>query len=97
MFVNDEGKLEQLPVSAFVIDDGRISDFTAGTVIFCRCDDEGEDYPLTESEIEFVMHEQKDLLFLHAAPADLRKDYRFIRTTTALCLSQEAVCEGEVE
>lgn len=61
-WVNEEGKLEGLPITTILKNDGNLLEVLVGNLCFIRHDDEGNSFGLTEEDVDFVKSEIKRIL-----------------------------------
>lgn len=63
VWCNDEGKLQNLPVTAFIRHGKEIVDAIAGPLAFSGFDDEGETHPLTDTQIDSLADRLAEKIF----------------------------------
>lgn len=54
VFCNADGKFKGLPLTMYLLADGKIYDVVAGNVLFCGHDGEGDSIGLKDSDIDFL-------------------------------------------
>lgn len=57
LWINEEGKLNDLDISIVIRNDNEFVDVLCGNIVFARSNEEGETIPLNEEDIVFIKKE----------------------------------------